>query len=104
MINEGSFGESLNSGTYTSTKADENAIRAEGTVTASLSGVAVSKTSGAASSSDASSFYGLNAAVLAMDSAILNIAGGYSRRFKHLDSDRRQLYNRLQWRSGSCYP
>jgi hypothetical protein len=69
-------GEALSGGTYTSTNADENAIRAEGTVTASLDGVTVEKTAGAASSSDASSFYGLNAAVLALDTATLNITGG----------------------------
>lgn len=69
-------GETLTDGTYTSTTADENAIRAENTITASLNNVTVSKTDGAASSSDASSFYGLNAAVLALSDAVLNIAGG----------------------------
>ncbi len=69
-------GENLNGGTYTSTNADENAVRAEGSMTATLSGVIVSKTAGDASSSDASSFYGLNAAVLALDNAALNISGG----------------------------
>ena len=69
-------GESLTSGTYTSTNADENAIRAEGSITASISDVTVSKTAGTASSSDASSFYGLNAAILALDKATLNITGG----------------------------
>ena len=69
-------GEALNGGTYTSTNADENAIRAEGDITASLENVTVKKTDGAASSNDASSFYGLNAAILALDNATLNIAGG----------------------------
>jgi len=69
-------GESLSGGTYTSTNADENAIRAEGNVTASLDGVTVEKTDGAASSNDASSFYGLNSAILALDNATLNITGG----------------------------
>jgi hypothetical protein len=68
--------EKLSGGTYTSTKADENAIRAEGTVTASLENVAVEKTAGSASSSDASSFYGLNAAILALGTSTLNITGG----------------------------
>jgi hypothetical protein len=68
--------ETLTGGTYTSTNADENAIRAEGDITASLDGVTVEKTDGAASSSDASSFYGLNAAILALDNATLNITGG----------------------------
>jgi len=71
-----SDGETLSGGTYTSTNADENAIRAEGEITASLEGVTVEKTAGAASSSDASSFYGLNAAILALDNATLNITGG----------------------------
>lgn len=69
-------GETLSGGTYTSTNADENAIRAEGDTTASLDGVTVEKTDGAASSNDASSFYGLNAAILTLDNATLNITGG----------------------------
>jgi hypothetical protein len=69
-------GESLSGGTYTSTNADENAVRAEGSITASLTDVAVTKTAGAASNSDASSFYGLNSAILALSGAILNITGG----------------------------
>jgi hypothetical protein len=68
-------GETL-SDTYTSTNADENAVRAEGDVTATLDNATVEKTDGAASSSDASSFYGLNAAILALDNATLNITGG----------------------------
>ena len=69
-------GQEISGGTYTSTNADENAIRAEGDITASLDGVTVEKTDGAASSSDASSFYGLNSAILALDNAILTINGG----------------------------
>ncbi|MBC3797324.1 beta strand repeat-containing protein [Acetobacterium tundrae] len=68
--------ETLTGGTYTSTNADENAIRAENGITAALNNVTVSKTAGAASNNDASSFYGLNAAVLALSDAILNITGG----------------------------
>jgi len=71
-----SDGEALSSGTYSSTNADENAIRAEGDTTASLEDVTVEKTDGAASSNDASSFYGLNSAILALDNATLNITGG----------------------------
>jgi hypothetical protein len=41
-----------------------------------LTDVTVEKTDGAASSSDASSFYGLNAAILVLDNATLNISGG----------------------------
>ena len=69
-------GEALNGGTYTSTSADENAIRADNTITASLTDVTVTKSAGAASNSDASSFYGLNAAILALGGATLNITGG----------------------------
>lgn len=69
-------GETLNGGTYTSTNDDENALRAEGAITANLNGVTVEKTAGTASSSDGSSFYGLNAAILALNNAILNITGG----------------------------
>ena len=71
-----SEGEKLSGGTYSSANADENAIRAEGNITASLEGVTVEKSGGDASNSDASSFYGLNAAILALDHAILNITGG----------------------------
>jgi hypothetical protein len=67
-------GEAISGGTYTSTNADENAIRAEGDITASLDSVTVEKTGGDASSNDASSFYGLNAAILALDNATLKIA------------------------------
>ena len=68
-------GETLNGGTYTSNNADENAIRSEGTTTATLSNVTVEK-SGDASSNDASSFYGLDAAILALDNSTLTINGG----------------------------
>jgi hypothetical protein len=69
-------GEVLSGGTYTSVDDDQNAIRAEGDVTATLDDVTVEKTDGSASSNDASSFYGLNAAVLAADGATLTINGG----------------------------
>jgi hypothetical protein len=69
-------GETLSGGTYTSTTDDENALRAEGETTAVLNDVNVDKTDGTASSSDASSFYGLNAAILALDDATLTINGG----------------------------
>ncbi len=71
-----SDGETLSNDTYTSTNADENALRAEGDLTATLDNVTVKKTGGDASDSDASSFYGLNAAVLALDGVTLNITGG----------------------------
>jgi len=71
-----SAGETLTGGSYASTNDDENAIRAEGDVTATLEDVTIEKTAGSASSNDASSFYGLNAAILALDNATLNINGG----------------------------
>ena len=70
-----SANETLSGGTYTSTKADENAIRAKGDITAALKNVTVEK-SGDTSSNDSSSFYGLNAAILALDTTTLNINGG----------------------------
>jgi hypothetical protein len=69
-------GEELTGGTCTSSNNDENAIREEGETTATLNDVTVEKTDGSASSNDASSFYGLNAAILALDNAVLNINGG----------------------------
>jgi hypothetical protein len=69
-------GEDLSGGTYISTNDDENAIRAEGDLMATLDNVTVEKTGGSASSNDASSFYGLNAAILALDGANLTINGG----------------------------
>ena len=69
-------GEEISGNTYSSLNDDENAIRAEGEVTATLNNVTVEKTAGAASNNDASSFYGLNAAILALDNATLTINGG----------------------------
>ncbi|MDC0610210.1 hypothetical protein OAP63_05710 [Vibrio sp.] len=69
-------GETLTGGTYRSINADENALRAEGNITASLNNVTVLKHAGYASSNDASSFYGLNSAVLALHGANLSINGG----------------------------
>jgi hypothetical protein len=69
-------GETLTGGTYSSTNVDENAIRAEGTINTTLNNVTVNKSAGAASSNDASSFYGLDSAILALDTATLNINGG----------------------------
>jgi hypothetical protein len=45
-------------------------------VNAALNNVTVEKTAGSASNSDAASFYGLNAAILALDNATLTINGG----------------------------
>lgn len=67
-------GETLTDDTYTSTNADENAVRAENDITATLNDVTVKKTGGASSNSDASSFYGLNSAILALGNSVLNIS------------------------------
>lgn len=71
-----SDGDNLVGEFFSSENDDENAVRAEGDVTATLQDVIVEKTSGSASNSDASSFYGLNAAILALDNAVLTINGG----------------------------
>ncbi len=71
-----SDGEVLDGDLLASTNDDENAVRAEGDISATLQDVTVEKTGGAASSNDASSFYGLNAAVLGLDGATLDINGG----------------------------
>lgn len=70
-----SDGESITGGTYTSENADENAIRAD-SVTAYLADVTVTKNAGGSSNNDASSFYGLNSAILALGTAKLDITGG----------------------------
>lgn len=81
MVTTGTGANNLNhgdvlTGVYTSTKADENVIRAEGVISAIISDVTASKDFGAASNSDASNFYGLNSAILALKGAKLNITGG----------------------------
>ena len=61
--------------TYTSTNADENAVRSTNGATVSLSDVTVTK-SGDSSSSEDSDFYGLNAGILANDGTNLTVSGG----------------------------
>lgn len=65
--------ETITSGTYTSSKSDENAISVSGRVTASLSGITVSK-EGDSDGGDSTSFYGNNSAILAKDGATVNIS------------------------------
>ncbi len=69
-------GEQLIGGQYQSSQDDQNVFRAQGDINASLSSVHVHKTAGEPSSNDAASFYGLNAAILALDNATLTINGG----------------------------
>ncbi|KAJ3533745.1 hypothetical protein NM208_g7846 [Fusarium decemcellulare] len=70
-----SDGQVVNGGTYKCSDNDTSVFVANNTVSASLIDVTVIK-SGNTSSDDASSFYGLNAAILAVGNAVLNITGG----------------------------
>ncbi len=63
----------LEGGTYTATQTDESAVDVSGKTVAALSGAAIEKTDGGASSADASSFRGVNAAVRVYDSATLTL-------------------------------
>ena len=62
-------------GSYTSTKADENAVRVEGGATVSLSDSTVDKTGDSSSTGD-SDFYGMNAGILVRDRGALTLTGG----------------------------
>lgn len=60
------------SGTYTSTKSDENALSVSGDIEASLSNINVSK-SGDFDGGDNTSFYGINSALIAKSGASLTL-------------------------------
>lgn len=62
----------INSGEYSSTTADENALLASGDINVSVSNVNVTKT-GDSDGRDSSNFYGNNSAVLAKDGANLTL-------------------------------
>ena len=64
--------ETITSGEYKSSNADENAILVSGDVTASVSNITVNKT-GDSDGGDSTSFYGTNSAILAKDGATLTI-------------------------------
>ena len=64
--------EEITSGEFASSNADENAILVSGEVTASLSGIKVTKT-GDSDGGDNTSFYGTNSAILAKGGANLTI-------------------------------
>ena len=64
--------ETITSGEYKSSNADENAILVSGDVTASISNITVNKT-GDSDGGDSTSFYGTNSAILAKDGAMLTI-------------------------------
>ncbi|KAI8689426.1 hypothetical protein LRP88_14198 [Fusarium phalaenopsidis] len=68
-------GQVVEGGTYSCSDNDSSVFVANNTVSASLVDVTVIK-SGNTSNDDASSFYGLNAAVLAVGNSVLNITGG----------------------------
>lgn len=65
--------ETISSGKYSSTTADENAILVNGEASADISNVTVSK-SGDSDGGDSTSFYGNNSAILAKDGAKLNLS------------------------------
>lgn len=64
--------ETIESGEFNSSNADENAIMATGEVKASLAGISVTKT-GDSDGGDSTSFYGTNSAILAKGGANLTI-------------------------------
>ena len=64
--------ETITSGEFASANADENAISASGNMTATLSGIKVTKT-GDSEGGDNTSFYGTNSAILARGGANLTI-------------------------------
>ena len=68
-----SDGESLSGGTYNAENEDESAIGAGGSVTAGISGAAINKIAGDATSADSSSFEGVNAAVRVYDKATVSL-------------------------------
>ena len=64
--------EDINSGTYKSTKSDENVISVSGNIKSTLSNITISKT-GDSDGGDNTSFYGTNSAIIAKDGATLTI-------------------------------
>lgn len=64
--------KTIDSGSFSSTNADENAISVSGDVTANLSNITIEK-SGDSDGGDNTSFYGTNSAIIAKDGATLNI-------------------------------
>lgn len=64
--------ENITSGEFLSSNADENAISVSGDITATLSGITVTKT-GDSDGGDNTSFYGTNSAIIAKNGANLTI-------------------------------
>ena len=71
-VKEITSNEDITSGKFSSTNADENAISISGDITASLSGIEVTKT-GDSDGGDNTSFYGTNSAIIAKGGANLTI-------------------------------
>ena len=71
-IKEITSDEVVTSGEFSSASADENVILASGDITATLSGITVTKT-GDSDGGDNTSFYGTNSAIIAKDGANLTI-------------------------------
>ena len=77
-INQGTSANTIDSdenkkdGTYTSTGNDENALRVKG-AKVSLEAIEVNKTGGSTSNTEDGDFYGMNAGLLAIDKATVNI-------------------------------
>jgi len=66
-------GQKIVGGTYTAENDNESAIEASGNVNAEVTGSAILKTAGDASSADASSFQGINSAVRVYGNAVLTL-------------------------------
>ena len=71
-IKEITTDETIESGDFTSTNTDENAISVSGDITATLSNINVTKT-GDSDGGDNTSFYGTNSAIIAKNGASLTI-------------------------------
>ena len=64
--------EDINSGEYSSSKADENVISVSGDIESNLSNITITKT-GDSDGGDNTSFYGTNSAIIAKSGATVNI-------------------------------
>ncbi len=64
--------ENVDNGTFSSSEKDENAVSVSGNINSTLSNITVNKT-GDSNQGDNTSFYGINSAIIAKDSANLTI-------------------------------
>lgn len=72
-------GDSVTGGTYTATGTDESVFEASDNVKAEITGSVINKESGDASSADASSFRGVNAAVRAYGNSTITMTTCFPR-------------------------